>query len=200
MTQDLRELDTDIPTRNTVRRLRGFVASFESQIESTAAQTGITFDLTPDRLSAAFLEWMTAFEAQKPKNPDEKMPYVGFASGLMLRSLLTVEPVQVVDLPKGADLDQPAYFWPEGHLYVSYCLNIRGCVLEEDFHEPQSTVQEFSDVRTWWSFRENVRENPSSAIAFLDLFSGQEPEWSMPSVFRADRFKALARQSYKSIS
>ena len=36
------------------------------------------------------------------------------------------------------------------------------------------------DLRIWWSYRENAGEDPSQAIAFLDLFTGTEPNWWTP--------------------
>jgi hypothetical protein len=42
------------------------------------------------------------------------------------------------------------------------------------------------DLRSWWSFRENVREDRWSAIGFFDLFVGAEPNWLTPSI-AADR-------------
>ena len=187
------------PLRKSVRRLRGFAASFEAQMRATSERTGIVFELHHDRLTAAFLDWVEDFERQKPGVVADRMPYVGFAAGLMLKSLILHDPVRVTALPPGADRDTPAHFWPEGHLYVAYCLNIRGCVLEEDFHAVQQRVPELDDIRTWWSFRENVAEDPATAIAFLDLFSGQEPDWSMPSVFRSGRYQAVARKVFDRI-
>lgn len=187
------------PVRKSVRRLRGFVASFEAQARSTTAQTGVVFELRHDKLTAAFLEWVEAFDRQKPEALGDRMPYVGFAAGLMLRALISHDPARATALPADADTARPAAFWPEGHLYTAYCLNIRGCVLEEDFHAAQERVPALDDIRAWWSFRENVAEDPSLAIAFLDLFSGQEPDWSMPSVFRSGRYRAVARKVYDRI-
>ena len=45
------------------------------------------------------------------------------------------------------------------------------------------TVRDLGDLRTWWSFRENVFEDDSLAIAFLQLFAGVEPNWTTPSLF-----------------
>jgi hypothetical protein len=34
----------------------------------------------------------------------------------------------------------------------------------------------------WETFRENVLDNPSSAIAFFDLICGRTPNWDFPDV------------------
>ena len=57
---------------------------------------------------------------------------------------------------------------------------LRALVLEEEFARAQQTSHEFESIKTWWSFRENVTEDSSTAIAFLDLFAGDEPNWIFP--------------------
>lgn len=141
--------------------------------------------------------WLRAFEAQKPAQEADKPAYVGFTAGLMLRSLLRHKPVSLRDKPANADLSNPAYFWPEGYLYVAFCLNVRGLVLETDFRFEQHLSEALQEPRTWWSFRENVNEDPSLAIAFLDLFAGEEPEWSMPELFRTGRVREVAGRFYR---
>ena len=38
-------------------------------------------------------------------------------------------------------------------------------------------------IKTWWSFRENIAEDKSTAIAFLDLFV--KSRLDLPQIFRA---------------
>ncbi|MEM7643686.1 MAG: hypothetical protein AAF366_14310 [Pseudomonadota bacterium] len=177
----------------SVRRLRGFTASFEAQMESTAEQTGTTFELSHDRLAAAFLDWREEFERQKPDAPEDRIAYVSFAAGLMLRALMAHDPVRARPAPN-ADPASPAAFWPEGHLYTAYCLNIRNIVLQEKIEAAPGDVPEMDDLRVWESFRENAHEDPARAIAFLDLFSGGEPDWAAPATFRSERYQALIRR------
>ena len=111
---------------------------------------------------------------------------LGFAAGVMLRALVDADPASIVARPDDADVSKPAYFWPEGYLYVCFCLMLRALVLEEEFARAQQTSHEFESIKTWWSFRENVTEDSSTAIAFLDLFAGDEPNWIFPQIFRSD--------------
>ncbi len=193
------EETAELPLRKSIRRLRWFVTAFEDQIESIAAETGNRFEIDHTTLSTVFVDWLRAFEAQKPSVPEHRPAYVGFAAGLMLRTLIQHKPLKVLEKPDNADTSNPAYFWPEGYCYVAFCLNVRALVLEQDFHEKQKTVPELSEMRTWWSFKENISENPSLAIAFLDVFAGAEPDWQMPSVFRTDGDRALAARFYEEI-
>ena len=183
------------PTARAVRRLRGFARSFEAQVAATERETGIRFEVSRPKLTAAFLDWLAAFERQRAGAGADRMAFVGFAAGLMLRSLVEHDPARARALPPGADLDRPAFFWPEGHLYTAYCLNVRGVVLEEEFAAHPARPPELDDIRAWWSFRETVRDDPAQAVAFLDLFSGAEPDWSTPGLFRDRRFRRLARRA-----
>lgn len=194
------QFHSEQPIGKAVRRLRGFRSSFEEQIKAISTRTGIHYDIKSDKLTAAFMAWLEAFEAQKPAKDTDNEAYVGFAAGLMLRALITHDPVKASFVPRNADQDadkdDPTFFWPEGYLYVAYCLNIRSCVLEQDFHAARQQGDVLGDLRTWWSFRENVQEDPSLAIAFLDLFSGEEPDWHMPALFTSQRYQALTRKTF----
>ena len=187
---------TPHPVRKSAQRLRWFVGAFEAQMDKTAAETGNHFTLDKVALAEVFTRWIKAFEAQKPDRPEDKTAYVGFAAGLMLKALIRGKPVTVVSCPESADETKPAYYWPEGYLYVAFCLNVRGLVLENDFAAAQTISPVLNEVRTWWSFRENVAEDPSQAIAFLDLFAGDEPEWAMPEMFKSGRAREIANRIY----
>jgi hypothetical protein len=184
------------PVRKSAQRLRWFLSSFADQVRRTEAETGVTFRCDQDALTAAFAEWLQDFQVQKPAELGEKASYVGFAAGLMLRTLVRRAPVVATAKPADADDSHPAYFWPEGYLYVAFCLNVRGLVLEHDFHDPQHPGAELGDPRVWWSFRENVSRDPSLAIAFLDLFAGDEPDWTMPDLFRKGKAREIAGRFY----
>jgi len=79
----------------------------------------------------------------------------------------------------------PACFWPEGYLYMAFCLKVRGLVPKTGFHGAQNTSDVRADARRWWGLRENATEDPALAIPFLDLFAandfGPYPMWSGPA-------------------
>lgn len=189
--------DATLPIRKSVRRLRWFRASFQDQIDKIAAETGVTYALDGPTLAAAFLDWLRAFEAQKPHAPEDRRAFVGFAAGLMLRTLLRHRPLTATALPPGADATNPAYFWPEGYVCVAYCLNIRSAVLEQDFHEDRRMAPAMGEIRNWWSFRENVAQDPSLGIAFLDLFAGDDPDWVTPDIFQSRDLGLMAPRFFE---
>lgn len=184
------------PVRKSAQRMRWFLSVFEEELNRLEQDTGNRFEADRGVLAEVFAEWLRAFEAQKPTRMEDKSAYVGFAAGLMLRSLIRHRPLRVTSRPSKADDSNPAYFWPEGYAYVAFCLNVRGLVLTEDFGEEQQRNEAFDDVRTWWSFRENVAKDPGLALSFLDLFAGDDPNWDMPELFRTGRAKELAHQFY----
>ncbi|MEM8786775.1 MAG: hypothetical protein AAGE76_00780 [Pseudomonadota bacterium] len=188
-----------LPVRKSIRRLRWFIGAFTQQVDRIAADTGNVFDTDQRALAEVFVEWLRAFEDQKPSDPEDRLPYVGFAAGLMLRTLLRHEPVRVMSKAHDADDTNPAYFWPEGYVYVAFCLNVRALVLEQDFQEKQATVPELSELRTWWSFRENTAADPALAMAFLDLFAGEAPQWSTPDIFRPGHGAQIAARFFEPI-
>ena len=191
MTTSLDAASGEQPVRKSAQRLRWFFRSFEDQTTRLAAETGLSYQIDEAVLAEAFTDWLKAFNAQKPRASEDKLAYVSFAAGLMVQTLIAKKPVAVSVMPDHADLSKPAYFWPEGYLYVSYCLNVRGLVIEQDFKGERSSDERLSDIRCWWSFKENVLEDPALAIAFLELFAGDEPDWSMPSLFRRTRARKL---------
>ena len=184
----------DRPLRKAARRLRWFRSTFAEQVNATAAATGVSFRIDNTALAACFIDWLRAFEAQKPATATGRRAYVGFAAGLMLERLIRFRPLEVVSVPEGADAGDPAYFWPEGHAYVAYCLNVRAAVLAQDFNEQFDIAPAMREIRVWWSFKETSAEDPAMAIAFLDFFAGQLPNWSSPAVFDAGSIGRLSQE------
>jgi len=125
------------PLHKEAQRLRWFVGAFAEQLARTSAETGNEYSVDEALLAATFTDWLKSFNAQKPESSDDNPAFVGFAAGLMLRTLVRKKPARLVSKPAGADVTNPAYFWPEGYLYVAFCLNVRGLVLEMDFHGHQ---------------------------------------------------------------
>lgn len=171
------------PIRRAVRRFRWFKRSFRDQAALIASASGVDYVTHDDRLARVFVGWLRAFDAQKPRAETDRRDYVAFSAGLMLRHLIRERPLSVRSVPVGSDASNPAYYWPEGYVYVAYCLNVRAAVLAQDFDEVTDLAPDFDDIRTWWTFKENTAEDPALAIAFLDLFAGDAPNWSLPSVF-----------------
>ena len=179
------------PIRKSAQRLRWFFRSFEEQVARVSAETGISYVVDNKALAGVFAEWLKLFNAQKPTVDEQKPAYVGFAAGLMLQTLIEKQPVRVIAKPAEIDHASPAHYWPEGYLYVTYCLHVRSLVIEIDYQGEQGPDDALGDMRSWWSFKENVEEDPALAISFLDLFAGETPDWERPGFFRPDRSRVF---------
>lgn len=87
-------------------------------------------------------------------------------------------------------------FWPEGFLYTNFCICAIAAVQEQEGVRRVDLQQAASELRTWWSFRENTMEDPSMAVAFLDRFLGAEPNWQFPASARQRKavINAIAKE------
>ena len=175
--------ESRVPIRRVARHLRWFKSSFEQQVELIARDHDAKHRIRPDKLARAFVDWSRVFTEQKPRDRDLYQEFVGFSSGVMLYELIKCQPLEMTLAAAPDNEEDPVAFWPEGYAYVAYCLNVRATVLRQDFGSDISSPPEIADIRTWWSFKENVQEDPSLAVAFLDYFSGAEPNWKHPLLF-----------------
>jgi hypothetical protein len=177
--------------RHRIRHLRWFKSSFRRDALLIAAQRGVVLEIDDRRLTEAFLNWIEAFNLQKPNAALDRRDFSLFAAGLLLREFIKARPVEARFLASASKAwtqdDQSSIigFWPEGFLYTNYCLSVLNAVVQQEFGETLDLADAAGDLRSWWSYRENVRENPSMAIAFLDRFVGGEPNWRVPDVLES---------------
>ncbi|MCG7506130.1 hypothetical protein [Mesorhizobium retamae] len=170
-----------------LRRLRWFRTTFRASARSVEATYGLRFEIDETQLTRAFLDWIEIMEAQKRFADVNRADFIIFAAGLVLRELIRQDPAKAVgagprpDLPPAdAGMAEIVQFWPEGFLYTNYCVSAIAAVYEQEFGHAPTIDQCADDLRTWWSYRENVTEMPAYAVAFLDRFLGAEPNWIVP--------------------
>ncbi len=176
-----------------LRRLHFFTEHFRNYIEALAARLGLGAVIDRIKLTEAFLAWGEDFTHQRNAAAINRPDYMVFTAGTLLTHLIKVEPVAVQPVTAGdlllaspEDMREIIAFWPEGFLYTSYCISVLQVVLEQERKQALPMADIARDLRSWWSFRENVREDRWSAIGFFDLFVGAEPNWLSPSI-AADR-------------
>jgi hypothetical protein len=197
-----RQITATPDLRHRVRQLRWFKTSFRQHARMLGQRYGLAVEIDDGRLTGAFLNWAERFMADRTYAQLDRRDFVTFAAGLLLRELLQIHPVRVrpaTDARAGAAPEVPnttwpiAHAWPEGFICTNYCLCILAAVLEQE-GTPITLPALADDLRTWWSYRENVGEDPALAIAFLDMFIGSEPNWVMPDVVasRSAMKRALA--------
>ena len=172
--------------RHRLRRLRWFRATFRNSARAVSQAYGLRFEIDETKLTRAFLDWIEVMEAQKLFAKLDRADFIVFAGGLVLRELIRQEPARVASgsLPANGALAGEAMeivrFWPEGFLYTNYCVSAIAAVYEQEFGHAPAIDKCADDLRTWWSYRENVAEMPGYAVAFLDRFLGAEPNWIAP--------------------
>lgn len=174
--------------RHRLRRLRWFRATFRASAKAVTRAYGVRFEIDDARLTRAFLDWIEIAEGQKAFAEVNRADFIVFAAGVVLRELIRQNPARAVSeaaAPAGeADVStatrEIVRFWPEGFLYTNYCVSAVAAVHEQEFGTVPAIDKCADDLRTWWSYRENVAEVPAYAVAFLDRFLGGEPNWIAP--------------------
>ncbi len=175
--------------RRRLRQLRWFTRAFKGHAETVAHHVGIAFHIHERRLNQAFFDWVKAIAPVEHDPQFEKADRIVFMGGLALRELLRNHPASVSAERRPAveadATERIAHFWPEGFLYTNFCICSIAAVHEQEFGTPRHLSEVASDLRTWWSYRENASEDPGISIAFLDEFLGETPNWMFPALAQA---------------
>ena len=176
--------------RHRLRQLRWFRMAFRKNAALIAEHYGYRFTIDETRLTRAFLNWVETVEQQKSYAQIDRKDFIIFAAGLVLKELITEAPAKVRSHPQQSnsqltEMQEIIAFWPEGFLYTNYCVGAIAAICEQEFGISTADRRMRGRLRTWWSYRENVREIPDYAIAFLDKFLGAEPNWIMPNLASA---------------
>jgi len=173
--------------RHRLRQLRWFRATFRGSAKVVSDTFGVRYEIDEARLTRAFLDWIDVMEAQKGFAAVDRADFIVFAAGLVLRELFRQAPArevsgltQMIEDGNSAKTLEIIRFWPEGFLYTNYCVSAISAIHEQEFGSAPSIDKCADDLRTWWSYRENVTEMPAYAVAFLDRFLGAEPNWLTP--------------------
>jgi hypothetical protein len=176
--------------RHRLRQLRWFRMAFRKNAAFITRHYGYHFAIDDTKLTRAFLNWIETIEQQKSYAGIDRRDFIVFAGGMALKELITETPAKVASKAGNDALSEPEMreiiaFWPEGFLYTNYCVGAIAAICEQEFGAAPEINECANDLRTWWSYRENVAEMPEYAIAFLDKFVGIEPNWSAPNLASA---------------
>ena len=189
--------------RHRLRRLRWFRATFRASARAVTEAYGVRFVIDDAKLTRAFLDWIEIAEADKKFAEIDRSDFIVFAAGLVLRELIRQHPAKATgELSRSEQLSAETQgtedivnFWPEGFLYTNYCVSAVAAIHEQEFGTAPTIDKCADDLRTWWSYRENVTEMPAYAVAFLDRFLGSEPNWIAPDHVPSRRAMQQVMQS-----
>ncbi len=176
--------------RHRLRQLRWFRMAFRKNAALITQHFGYHFLIDDTKLTRAFLNWIETVELQKSYADIDRKDFIVFAAGIALKELIAEPPAKLTGKAGDDAFSQPEMreivaFWPEGFLYTNYCVGAIAAICEQEFGSAPEINKCAEDLRTWWSYRENVAEMPEYAIAFLDKFVGIEPNWIAPSLASA---------------
>ena len=182
------ELAQSADLNHEVRRFRMILKSFERNLDLLFRETQIAPHVDHAALATAFSNWRQHFDATKHLADIDRRDFTIYSAGLMLKELIAAAPLKTVPRPDSLPAvvqrhtSHALASWPEGYAYTSFCLSVAGAILREIGEEEPDTDKASDDPAFWATFKENVAENPSAAIAFFDLVCGNEPNWDAPDV------------------
>jgi hypothetical protein len=173
-----------------VHRVRGlsfFKQHVAQGVASIGRREGVPARFDEKTAPRIFLSWIDALMAQRAFADVDRRDYITFGAGILLKTLLEERPIRLLSgqaktTSGSGDL---VSIWPEGFLATSYCLSVLDAVLDQEGLETFALGPAASDRGVWQSFRENVMQDPRLAIAYLDLFIGNEPNWTVPTWARS---------------
>ena len=189
-----------------MRRLRFFSGHFSSNIRMLANDFGLAVEIDGVKLTKAFLAWGEDFTRNRSAASIDRRDFMVFSAGTLLVHLIAEAPITVQQPDEAADKPDPhtalhkqapspnadpeamadiVEFWPEGFLYTNYCISVLQTVIAQETQQSLPLADVALDLRNWWSFRENVREDRWNAIGFFDLFVGNKPNWITPAIASA---------------
>jgi hypothetical protein len=185
LTQELAE-SSDLA--HEARRFRTILKSFERNLDLLFRETPFAPHVDHAALATAFSNWRQRFDATKYLAEIDRRDFTIYAAGLMLKELISAAPLKTV--PRSETLPTVVHkhtehalaSWPEGYAYTSFCLSVAAAILRESGELEPDAAKASDDPSFWSTFKENVAENPSAAIAFFDLVCGKEPNWDAPDV------------------
>jgi hypothetical protein len=167
-----------------VQDLRWLRDSFRQGVDVLARRIDAEIEVDDGRSSLAFLSWSEKLSLQKGYSLYDRKAYCTFACGLLLADLIRTAPLRGTRAARpahrsglSAEALAVAEFWCEGFVLTSFCASLLEAILRQEFQRAVTLAPVASEMRTWWSFRENANEEPARAIGFFDLFLGNEPHW-----------------------
>jgi hypothetical protein len=167
-----------------VRGLRFFIRHVSDGVAAIAASVGLVASVDRRRLVDAFVSWVDRVTSQRAVSDCNRRDYIIFSAALLLENLLERNTI-AVQPEAGAPAERSnevARFWPEGYLAFAYCLTVLNLVLAQEGFPPCRVLASKTQLSAWWSFRENFLEAPSAAVPFFDLFVGDHPNWTFPTI------------------
>ena len=206
---------------SSIRNLDWFVDTFESYARSMETHIGRRFDINDESLRQTYFDWIEQFESDAIKQyaNDDYWDCVDYTAALGLTGLIRQNPLSLssdefvsdqldpeklvrlfgLKLRKVDDIPSIIEFWPEGFVYVCFCITFINNLEQQKTGKTRRLNDDAFDLkRFWWTFKENVKEDETAVVHFFDRIMGNEPTLSKSNALearRATKEKRLAELS-----
>lgn len=152
--------------------------------QRAALALGLHAQVDAGRLAQAFFEWVGTLEPNSGFDALDPIDHAHYGSGSLLRALLRAAPVSCHSgvAPTSADaVLQHWRAWPEAAIHTRLALTLLDA-WRQSLGAPSLELDGAAVTPAHIaSYFENVREDATQVIAFLDLFTGLEPVWRFPA-------------------
>jgi hypothetical protein len=169
-------------------RLSSFTELLSEHCGTIRSDVGISVEISPRALTAAFFAWAHIVENHAEDPRRNTADYFQFLIGALLAQLLAAHAIDTVPGIEGDRTRESenaiAKWWPTGFALTTFCVGLTRKVIAQECGQIVSASEKLGDIKLWQSFRENLPEEPSIAIAYFDAFMGLSPNWRNPSFFR----------------
>lgn len=151
-----------------------------------AQSCGAVFEIDDRKFTQAFFAWAQILEESEPHLRQDAADYFQFAVGALLAELLRADAIRVTTAAAAADAtdrdprEVVARWWPTGFALTRICIELLRKICAQECSKMVAPSERIADIKVWQSFRENLLEEPSIAIAYFDDFMGVTPNWRNP--------------------
>lgn len=166
-------------------KLSTFKALLTEYCRSASTCYGIALTVNERALTGAFFSWTQTVESCERYLRRSSPDYFQFLVGSLLAELLKARVVEA--LPRVEhhiaedDDDAIAKWWPAGFTLTHFCAELVRKIIAQECGQIVSASNKMGNIKVWQSFRENMIEEASIAIAYFDDFMGVMPDWRTPS-------------------
>ncbi|MFK7854556.1 MAG: hypothetical protein AB8B79_10600 [Granulosicoccus sp.] len=206
---------------SNIRNLDWFVNTFESYSRSMETHIGRRFEIDEEALRLTYFDWIEQFDSDPIKQyaKDDYWDCVDYIAALGLTGLIQKNPLSLssdefvgdqldpdklvrlfgLKLQHVDDIPDIIEFWPEGFVYVCFCITfINNLELQKTGKTRRLNDEAFDLRRFWWTFKENVQEDDAAVVHFFDRIMGNDPTPSKSNALEARR--AMKGQRYSELS
>ena len=161
-----------------------FRQAFGQALQSHAVVSSSSWAVDEESLARAFFSWAELVELYSPYEALDAADFRHFILGLLLQKLLEARPPVLQGVPAAAAAVP----------ITSFVLTLLQALHKNAGSPPLTLDAAALSGPRWHSFLENVAEDASNAICFLDQMTGLQPAWQSRSLIehRPAMQKALA--------